>query len=150
MIKAITSLSILALSLSLTACSQKSVQLETVLQANQCGFSQQKVAYISSDKQLRQLFKSTFNSPIKRLDDIDFETSALILVSMGQKPSNGYSITLKSSEGSIENKALSIDIGFNKPAANSYNAQVITSPCVLYKINKQAINSIKLNSTTMH
>ncbi len=144
MLKIIPSLSIFCLAISTASCSQKTVQLDTVLNANQCGFAQQNLVYISSDKQLRQLFKQRFNSPIKKLDNIDFTSSALILVSMGQQPSSGYSIQLKSPDALVKNNTLSIDINFKKPSADSFNAQILTSPCALYKIDKQIAHTVIL------
>ena len=140
--KLLVALTIIATTAS---CSQKSIQLDTILNSNQCGFSQQELVMINSDSQLNQLFKQhSFNSPIKNLNAINFDTSSLILLSMGQQTTAGYSIQLNSSTAIIGNDIIKVDATFNKPLAGSFNAQVLTSPCALYKMDKQEIKRIEL------
>jgi len=130
---------------STASCSQKSIQLNTVLNSSQCGFVQHKLVLINSDEQLKQLFNPlSFNDPIKNLKAIDFDASSLILLSMGNQPTAGYSILLNSSTAVIDKGIIKVDAAFKKPLLGSLNAQVLTSPCVLYQMDKHEAKSVEL------
>lgn len=133
-----------ALILSGTACSQKTLQLDTYLQSNQCGISTQKLMYITSQNELDLLFTQGFNNPIKNLPSVDFNQMGLILVAMGQQANAGYSIQLNNTSAQLENEILSIDARFSQPSKDSVTAQVITTPCAVYQIDKLPITEVKL------
>ena len=127
----------LTLVVSTASCSQKNIQLHIVLNSNQCGFTQQQFKTIQSEQQLKQLFNQhAFNNPLKNLKAIDFQTSSLILLSMGSQSTAGYSIQLNSPIATLKNNAIKVDATFIKPKAGSMNAQVLTSPCALYVTDK--------------
>lgn len=75
--------------------------------------------------------------------DIDFAADSILIVSAGQKPSAGYS--LKLTNWLLEQNHWQVARIISPPLANSLQAQLITSPCVLVKIPK-AIKSFTLTS----
>jgi len=127
------------------SCSPKTIQLETVLNSNQCGFAHEQLIHISSDKQLNQLFNQrSFSTLIKHLKAIDFNASSLILVSMGSQPTAGYAIQLNNTLAIIDRDTLKLDATFKYPKKGLLKAQILTSPCALYQIDKLNINHVEL------
>lgn len=85
-------------------------------------------------KAARQQFESA---------QIDFSKESILIISAGQKTSAGYGLEL--TNWLLEQDHWQVTRVAHQPPADSMQAQVITSPCVLVKIPK-SIKSLTLNS----
>ena len=74
---------------------------------------------------------------------IDFSKESILIISAGQKTSAGYGLEL--TNWLLEQDHCQVTRVARQPPADSMQAQVITSPCLLVKIPK-SIKSFTLNS----
>ena len=76
--------------------------------------------------------------------DINFETDAVLLLEMGQKPTGGYSIDfVPSLSRKVDTRAV-IHVSWNTPKKGAVLTQVVTSPFMLLKIRRSGITSITI------
>lgn len=75
--------------------------------------------------------------------DVDFSQESILIVSAGQKSSSGYRLEL--TNWLLEQDHWQVTRIAHQPRANSMQAQLITSPCLLVKIPK-TIKSFTLNN----
>jgi hypothetical protein len=66
------------------------------------------------------------------LRQVDLGTEQLVFVTLGQKPTAGYSVGLK--ESTWADPILKLSMQVNSPAPDMMVAQVITSPCVVLAV----------------
>lgn len=68
--------------------------------------------------------------------NIDPDHEALILVSLGTRPTPGYQVTLNSSKHSPDTDTYRLPIDYQEPAEDAIMAQVITTPCALLAVER--------------
>ena len=98
--------------------------------------------------QLREFFSlqnsRQFGVGALTLPVVDFSKEHLLLLSMGERPTAGYGISLSQEKLLYSKNEAEIDIVWDEPSANAVVAQIITSPCVLLAIPKQEYKVIKV------
>ncbi len=65
---------------------------------------------------------------------INFERSAVFVLSMGSQPTAGYGIELHSDRATVQRESLTIPAGWQEPPADTMVAQVVTSPCIVFTV----------------
>jgi len=68
----------------------------------------------------------------------------LLLVSMGQQSSAGYSLTLLSTTAQLIDGVVSLQVAWNSPQADMMVAQVVTEPCLVLALKRQAYEGIQV------
>lgn len=135
-------ISIFLISITVSACASKSISLTPQITSNQCGIGKPVSSYIKSYEELNNVYKPSFNNPLKSIKPENFDNNAFILIALGQKPTTGFSIKLLDKSAKLEGSTLNINYSLVQPDKQSLNAQVITSPCVLYKTEIIGLNNI--------
>jgi hypothetical protein len=141
-----TPLIICSMALFLCGCNDNTaetgkVTIEEVFQSAYCGVSEPTGYIIANEAQWRRITQggqrllrdspaTQTNSRFQALA----EESLLVLLAAGQKPSAGYSIRVETSAWSREQNELLLNVVQGSPAADSMQAAVITSPCVVIAI----------------
>ncbi|MCF6218809.1 MAG: protease complex subunit PrcB family protein [Gammaproteobacteria bacterium] len=92
------------------------VEVKPLMQGAHCGSSVMGVEWLQSGK-LYQQFAA--------------DGSRLLLVSMGQQSSAGYSLALLTEITALVDGQLSIQVAWNSPLQGMMMAQVVTRPCLL-------------------
>ena len=72
---------------------------------------------------------------------IDFKTEAAVIITIGEKPTSGYKIDVKSVTKS--KGVLVVDAVIARPAKGAMTAQVITSPYLVIAVPKDGIKSAR-------
>ena len=129
-----------ALLLVLTGCAAsgnatlpQSPQVRQVTQSAHCGLTGPGVAYVNSAENL-----DTFlgvrgqNMSTDVIRQVDLAQEQLIFVTLGQKPTAGYSLGL--AEVGQEHGTLNLHMDVKTPAPGMMVAQVMTSPCVVLAV----------------
>lgn len=65
---------------------------------------------------------------------IDFTNTGVLLVSMGQRPTTGYNISLADETVPINDDMAEIKILWTEPEPGSFLAQTVTEPCLLISL----------------
>lgn len=68
----------------------------------------------------------------------------LLLVSMGQQSSAGYSLTLLSTTAPLIDGMVSLQVAWNSPPADMMVAQVVTEPCLVLGLKRQAYEGVQV------
>ena len=130
----------------------KKVTLEEVYRSDYCGVSEPTSYIIADESQWRAITQSDQrflrDSPAtetsRRFQSLA-EESLLVLVAAGQKPSAGYSIRVDTSAWSREQNDLVLNVVQGSPPADSMQAAVMTSPCVVIAIgNYHGLEQLRL------
>ena len=129
-----------ALLLALTGCAapgntapQQSPQVRQITQSPHCGLTGPGVAYVDSSESLEAfLGVRGQNMSTGVIQQVDLAQEQLIFVTLGQKPTAGYSLGL--ADVSQEQGTLKLKMDLKAPAPDMMVAQVITSPCVVLAV----------------
>jgi len=106
-----------------------------ITQSAHCGLTGPGVAYVQTAERLQQLLGlPAQNMAVQQLRQVDLAKEHLLFVTLGEKPTGGYSVSLASS--SIENPGniLRLAMTVRAPAPETMVSQVITSPCVVLAV----------------
>jgi len=107
-----------------------------------------KADFLLGNDQLRNFF-SLQNSGQIGVDAlapplVDFSKESLLYLSMGERPTAGYGISLSQEQFLYSKDEAEIGIVWEEPGVNAVVAQVITSPCVLLAVSKEKYKDIRV------
>ncbi|VAW89670.1 hypothetical protein MNBD_GAMMA18-1655 [hydrothermal vent metagenome] len=68
----------------------------------------------------------------------------LLLISMGQQSSAGYSLTLLSTTAPLVDGVVSLQVAWNSPPADMMVAQVVTEPCLVLALKRQTYEGVQV------
>ena len=121
--------------------------VEVIYHSGNCGYIQEEVSEIGQTD-LKNIFNhhNQFVIPAIAIPDINFNHKMLILATMGQKETLGYSVTAQHDEGILEANLidgdLQLPIKFSFPEDGRLEGQIISSPCMVLQTNKIAYKQI--------
>ena len=124
----------------LTACSATGgegtgmqPQVRQVTQSAHCGLTGPGVAHVRSEGELEALLDvSGQNMATGVIRQVNLDRESLVIVTLGQKPTAGYSVGRESA--TADRKTLKLAMKVNSPAPDMMVAQVITSPCAVLAV----------------
>lgn len=125
--------------------------IEVLYASQQCGYNQTvpRATWIDDARQLdagiRKIQRDKPGGRAINFPELDFKHEIVILVEMGQQPTLGYRIEL-SEAGSLNVKqGLSqLTLDWVRPPAGSIVAQMVSSPCLLLKLNRGNYVSVQI------
>ena len=126
---------------ALSGCSGRDdVALVEVLNHDQCRISQAGVEVVSIGDVATIRGSRLLSMP----DEPDNTPTDLLLVavSRGQQPTPGYGFELL--EGSLKGDAVTVRLGWNRPAADAVLAQVITHPCIVIGLEGEGFGTLRV------
>ena len=130
------SLTVCCLTYISSACSHQQIPLQTIFSSNNCAVNEPTLKSIN-EPELNNLLKSiprNFGQAPLSAAEVDYKKASLILYALGQKPTGGYSIELYKEEATLKKQKLYLPIHVKKPANDSSQIQLITSPCQVYSL----------------
>jgi len=129
----------LPLAVSLAACSAvgvdsgKVAEVRQITQSDHCGLSGPGLVYIDSAEDLEPLLGvSGQNLSTRLVREVDLASEHLVFVTLGQRPTAGYSVALDKAHTS--GNTLSLDMLMKQPEPGMMVAQVITTPCAVVAV----------------
>jgi hypothetical protein len=79
---------------------------------------------------------------------IDFGREGVVLVSMGQRRTGGYALTLADPKVNIANGIATMVVAFEEPPPGAMVTQALTSPCLLVRVPKSGIRELRVVDTS--
>jgi len=125
-----------------------SLKIETLDKSTQCGPSVQ-TQWIADQSQFETLFQTTRQqmilpgSPVPKIS-IDFSNYGVLLVSMGQQRSGGFSIALAREEMQVSNGVAQIYVHWREPGPDMMVTQALTHPCIFLKLAHGNYNVVRV------
>ncbi|GAB5477469.1 MAG: hypothetical protein Marn2KO_09360 [Marinobacter nauticus] len=140
--------------LLLAACSAtggpgegEGVMVRQITQSAYCGLTGPGVAFVRSEADREALLDvSGQNMATDVVRKVDLSREALVMVTLGQKPTAGYSVGLQSALA--QGESLVLDMRVNEPAPDMMVAQVITSPCAVLAVEPRGWQQIRVQGLT--
>ncbi|MGO1692063.1 MAG: protease complex subunit PrcB family protein [Marinobacter sp.] len=106
-----------------------------VIQSAHCGLTGPGGAYVQTSERLRQLLElPTQNMAVQQLRQVNLKQEHLLFVTLGEKPTGGYSISLASVSVDSTENTLQLAMAVRSPAPGTMVTQAITSPCVVVAV----------------
>ncbi|MFC7293735.1 protease complex subunit PrcB family protein [Marinobacter aromaticivorans] len=103
-----------------------------VTQSSHCGLTGPGLAYVQTEDRLQQLLHlPAQNMAVQQLRAVDLEQEHLLFVTLGERPTGGYSVGLVSAAAEEAGKTLSLSMAVRTPAPGTMVTQALTSPCVV-------------------
>lgn len=122
-------------------------QVRQVTQSAHCGLTGPGVVHVSSPEALEQVLGvSGQNIATGVIRQVDLDNEQLIIVTLGQKPTAGYSVGLENV--AWDNPVLRLTMRVSEPAPGMMVAQVITSPCVVLAVNGDNWQKVEVHGLT--
>ena len=129
---------------------QQTVAAEVLHSSLLCGEDIQQPAaiWIKDQPQLAQRYEQ-FNAQASDpvfAPTLDFEHSGVLLIAMGPQPSTGYLLNYIPGQDNVwlTGSTLVVSVDWISPEPDSMQAQVITSPCLLLRLDKLAFKQVKV------
>lgn len=134
----------------------KSFTVQQLYAGVQCGSQNPQLlaTWITSNDDLRRVHRSFFahvlgaEPPVQ--PSVDFGSHVVLLLEMGQRPTAGYSLALLEDQAQVKNGIAVIAVNWEQPAPDRYQAQVITSPCSMIKLQKAGYSRIRIVDQQQH
>ena len=106
-----------------------------VIQSAHCGLTGPGLAYVQTPERLQQLLElPAQNMAVQQLRQVDLEKEYLLFVTLGEKPTGGYSVSLASASVENTDNILRLAMAVRAPAPGTMVTQAITSPCVVVAV----------------
>lgn len=106
-----------------------------VTQSAHCGLTGPGLAYVQTPERLQQLLElPAQNMAVQQLRQVDLEKEHLLFVTLGEKPTGGYSVSLASASVENTDNVLRLSMAVRAPAPGTMVSQAITSPCVVVAV----------------
>ncbi|WP_417518445.1 protease complex subunit PrcB family protein [Marinobacter sp.] len=117
-----------------------------VIQSAHCGLTGPGLAYVQTSERLQQLLElPAQNMAVQQLRQVDLEKEHLLFVTLGQKPTGGYSVSLASAKMERGDNMLQLSMVVRAPAPGTMVTQVITSPCAVVAIPAVGWSEIRVS-----
>jgi hypothetical protein len=137
----------LILTLLLSGCVGQRLPLTTLYESLQCGVKEVGVSILHEQRELDNIFNysGVIISDAKQNNAPRLkESENVVVVSMGEKPSAGYSLYLKENMAEVKNNILNIEIIFQDLAENDMAASIVTTPCIIVSVEKAKYDAINV------
>jgi hypothetical protein len=131
---------LLGLAISVAGCQAQSLSSGQTLThvaihtGQQCGAESPQIDHIASSADLLQAIGARSLSENTPSPKVDWTTQVLLRVSMGQQPSAGAQVGVKSIQLNTTTGELTMNVQWQLPNPNLMHAAVITRPCVIVQI----------------
>nr|WP_252738133.1 protease complex subunit PrcB family protein [Marinobacter salexigens] len=80
---------------------------------------------------------------VQQLRQVDLAKEHLLFVTLGERPTSGYSLSLSSAQSTTS--TLQLAVTMRSPAPGTMTAQVITSPCVVVAVPARDWSQIRVS-----
>lgn len=126
----------------------KGVAIEPVHADSVCSGSPRvpKALWINSHQDLKRQWQRMLSHRIgagkPSIPQVDWETHGIVMVHMGQKTTGGYRLELAQPHGRLQADSAMVSVNWIEPPPGAIAAQVITSPCLVFKIQRGEYHSV--------
>ena len=97
-------------------------------------------------RQQQQMSFSASNEPEDTAVGLDFDQVTAIVISMGRKPTPGYSVDVPVGSVTLQGTSLTISTVWQQPPEGAILPQVITSPCVAITVPTTQYSTVKVEN----
>lgn len=120
------------------APAERSVAVEVLYKGTQCRAATAGAAWIERPQNLP--------SALQRSGGYQWDTDreGALWITMGSQPTGGYGLQLANAVASVRKAVATIQVAWQQPAPGSFVTQAFTSPCLLLKVPRTGIETIRI------
>ncbi len=129
------------------------VQVQVIYHGNRCLATQPGILLIRDaaswanwQSRRKQMSFSASSESDDAAANLDFDQDTIIVISMGQKPTPGYSIEVPQGSVTLQGTSLTVRTVWQQPPEGAILAQVITSPCIAITAPAAQYGNVKIES----
>ncbi len=113
---------------------------------NQCGsrFSQPTALWIDTPERLAQIYQGFPVLPPPAPPAVDFTRQGVLLITMGQRPTAGYGLSLLADSARLREGVLTVGVDWQEPRPGYMLAQMLTTPCLLLQLPAVSFHRIQV------
>jgi hypothetical protein len=130
------------------AADAKGVTIEPVHSGSVCSGSPRapRAVWINSHQELKRHWQRMLSHRLgagePSMPQVEWDAYGIVVVHMGQKTSGGYRIELAQHHYRLHADSAMVSVNWVEPPAGAIAAQMITSPCLLFKIQRGDYHSV--------
>lgn len=121
------------------ASAKQGVNLRQIYASMDCGagIGERRATRLTDERSYSEFWTRANAGLLNKSDPppVDFTGRHIVVVEMGQKPTAGFALSLRSTVGQLRDGVLLIPIHEVHPRGDALTAQVTTSPCLLVEID---------------
>lgn len=126
-------------------CGARRVPVAVVRAGSQCGAAAGPAVTLVTTA---DAWRAAFASPVLGARDeaapVDFEKDAVILVSMGERPTGGHAVELVRKEAAVKDGVAHVQVALRSPAKGALVTQALTRPCLALSIAREGVRGVKV------
>lgn len=107
-----------------------------------------KAVWLNNEDDLTAIWKQTqaqmLGLSTAEIPQVNFTGESVVAVFMGQRSTAGYQLAMAPQALSVKDGIASLKLHYLSPADDAIRAQVITSPCVLIKLETGAFTQLRI------
>lgn len=107
-----------------------------------------KATWITDEARFRRAYANMYGHALgMRLPEppaVEFKHESVLLLAMGQRPTAGYQLALDRRPLRIDENAAVVRVLWMEPAPGSVQAQVLTSPCAMFKLPRAGYGRVRV------
>ncbi|VAW58137.1 hypothetical protein MNBD_GAMMA11-726 [hydrothermal vent metagenome] len=136
-------------SIAVENTSIRKITLRSHYSSNQCGISNASVILINNKAELETIItrsrRAVLSDKPVTLPEINFSENLALLIALGTKSSAGYGIQLNADSAEMRSEKLILPVDIISPDKNGFQAQIMTSPCMIISFTKGGYTQIIVN-----
>lgn len=125
----------------------QNLTLKTLHKSNICG-GITKSQWLSNHNDYQAAFKTMSQQVISdsaaRSDPVNFTENAVLLISMGQQRTGGYSIALLNQQLRIDNSTAVVEVRWQEPKPGMMLTQMLSNPCIFIEVPRGEYKTIEV------
>jgi hypothetical protein len=130
-----------------SSISTTDVSVRQVTQSAQCGLTGPGIAYVQTEAEREALLDLNGQNMVTgAVRQVDLARESIVIVTLGQKPTAGYSVGL--AETRADGDVLNLVMSVTEPPPDAMTAQVITSPCVVLALPADGWQQVRVMGLT--
>lgn len=120
----------------------------TLWQSAQCAERSANARWIDSTGTLEQVIEAAGRNQLgaeePEIPAVDFARHRVVLVALGEQPTAGYGVALARASLAMHGRNARLPIEVTRPSADSTQAQVVTTPCMLVAVDRDGYDSLEV------
>jgi hypothetical protein len=142
-------LALVVAALASSGCARaRVVPAQVVRSGAQCGGSATTTAahWLGTEAALREALGASGPLGLAAAEPfpVDFSQQGVVLVSVGQRPTAGYAISLAAPGAEVKDGVATLTVKLEEPAPGAVLAQVVTSPCLLVALPREGLREVRV------
>jgi protease stability complex PrcB-like protein len=126
-------------------CGARRVPVAVVRAGSQCGAAAgPAVSLVTTVEGWRAAYASPALGGGDEAAPVDFAKDAVVLISMGERPTGGHAVELLRREAAVQDGVARVQVALRAPAKSALVTQALTRPCLALSVPREGIRAVEV------